>query len=505
METPSNDTTRQGRCSPIAVRALVAVTLVLGVVLRVWLALMNADANDPHLPVIRIIAFEHRFPAKAEAWEAFQPKLYHTTVALLWRALPTRDPLVLVHAAQLLSCVAGILTLMVLLRFLRARGGWVGPLAFALVALSPALVGISAQATNDAFVILFGSLALGFGTRFFDRWRSGDFAGIVVASVLAGLSKGNGLVVILAVLVTFGAAFLFPTLGTASQRRRTALGYGALFVALVVPTVALVGPYATFYREFGTPFVTNWEPSPLPHFYRETVSERPGLTSVVHGLLTFRFIDLLRHPASNYDRTVYPRHRTSLWTRVYAQTHSSRFEGWPSSWASESRKVRNLTRLLFVLGLVPTAILGVGLAVALSRTIREGWVTLQGASRSAPRSPQWAPTVLLVAAVLGHLAFVAVYAIWLRDYSSMKQIFVLPALLGFAVLFADGAEWLDGGRRGATLLRGIAGLALAALLAGYTVDAVVLIRDLRTVARTAPPPELCLTTGTRSLNLLHEP
>ena len=469
-------------------------TLVVAVVLRVWLALVNAQANDPHLPVIRIIAFEHRFPAKGEAWEAFQPKLYHTTVALVWRAMGTRDELALTHAAQLVSCAAAVLTLLVLLRFLDecgpAKTRISTAFAFALAALNPGFVGISAQATNDAFVILFASLALYFGTRFFARWRPGDFLGLVVATVLAGLSKGNGLVVLLAVVVTFVAAFFFPSLAVPS-RRRAVVGHGALFVVLVVPTVAFIGPYAAYQREFGTPFVTNWEPSAPPHLWRETFVERPGLTSVIHGLLTFRYLDLLRHPASTHGGA-YPRHRTSLWTRVYAQAHSSRFEQYPSSWRSDRNKVRILTRALLVLGLLPTAILGVGLVNVAWRCVHESWQQLRGRRPAGAQPEWWAPAVLVVVTVLGYLAFVAVYSVRLRDFSSMKQIFILPALLGFTVFFSEGAKWLNARvalRRSAAVVRGSAGLGLALLLLAYVVDSGVLTRDVQSRARSASLPD----------------
>jgi hypothetical protein len=472
--------------------ALLVTVAVVAVVIRVWLALVNQQSNDPHLPVIGIIAFEHRFPAKREAWEAFQPKLYHATTAIVWRMMGTRDKLALTHAAQLVACAAAILTLVMLLRFLRERdrnGIRISTaFAFAVAALTAGFVGISAQATNDAFVILFASLTLYFGARFFSRWRPRDFAGLVVATVLAGLSKGNGLVVLFAVVFTFGIAFVFPSLAIPSRRRRAALVYGALFVALVLPAVAFVGPYAAHKREFGTPFVTNWDPSPRPHLWRETFVQRPGLTSVVHGLLTFRFIDLLQHPASTHYPWDYPRHRTSLWTRVYAHTHSLRFEQYPEWWKTESPEVRILTRGLFVLGLLPMAILGVGLLVVMWRCMREAVGQLGAGERMDGRPEWWAPNVLMVLAVLGHLAFVAVYSVRLRDFASMKQIFILPALLGFVVLFAEGGDWLDrwvAHRRGAVVLRAAVGLGLAVLLLGYVVDGGGLIRDLWSRARDA--------------------
>src|SRR5690349_6087654 len=136
--------------------ATMRAALALGIVLRIVLALVNRDANDPHLPVVRILAYEHRIPAKTEAWEAFQPKLWHATVAGIWNALSVRSVDAQIVTAQLVSCTAGILTLVVLWWFLRDRreSPAAKTIAFALVALSPGLVGINAQATNDSFVIL---------------------------------------------------------------------------------------------------------------------------------------------------------------------------------------------------------------------------------------------------------------------------------------------------------------------------------------------------------------
>jgi hypothetical protein len=109
---------------------------------------------------------------EGEFWEAFHPKLYHVTVAALWRALPIASPRI--RSAQLVSCAAGIVTLWTALVFLRREAdvsATVRCLSLALIALNPGLIDINAQATNDSFVILFVSLALFFGYRFFCRAR----------------------------------------------------------------------------------------------------------------------------------------------------------------------------------------------------------------------------------------------------------------------------------------------------------------------------------------------
>ena len=105
-QTARSSAWRVGRMWASSGGVFTTIVLVVAIGIRVWLSLVNADSNDNHLPVIRIIAFEHRFPTKAEEWEAFQPKLYHLTTALVWRMMPTRDPLALTHVAQLVSCAA---------------------------------------------------------------------------------------------------------------------------------------------------------------------------------------------------------------------------------------------------------------------------------------------------------------------------------------------------------------------------------------------------------------
>ena len=467
-------------------RLIILAALAAGIMIRVWLALVNTEANDPHLPVIAMIAFDRHVPTKGEAWEGFQPKLYHATVAVVWRAMSTRDPIALARAAQLVSCAAGILTLLVLLRFLRERAGpgeWPGhscALAFAFAALSPGIVGISAQATNDAFVVLFASLALYFGVRFFTRWHRYDFAGMAAATIAAGISKGNGLVVAVAVTGAFAIMAVRRSGGRPTLPTRAVLGHGALFLGIVVPVIAYIGPYASLQRDFGSPFVTNWHLSPRPDLFRETLTERPGLTSVAHGLFTFRPLNLLRYPTSTWNPSEYPRHRTSLWSRVYAQSHSFRFEAWPPSWSSPSRTVRNLTRLILLLA-IPTV-----------------WIIASGAWTILRVREHGPADVLLLLAAAGYLAFVAVYSIRLRDYSSMKQIFIVPALLSFVAMFAAGVERLRASR---WVPWRVVGAVLGLLLAAYLVDAAILIRDLQRHLPAATPPPLDARAGMSTLDI----
>ena len=442
---------------PSAAAAITTAALVVGVALRVILAVVNLEASDPHLPVIRVIAFEHRFPTLEQEWEGFQPKLYHTTAALVWRLLPTRDPYSLTRAAQLVSCAAGVLTLLVVLRFLRLLGAMregsrsgksgrapplSGAVAFAAVALNPALVGISAQATNDAFVVLFAALAICAGARVLAEGRGHNFAALVLWAMLAGISKANGLVAIVAVVATFA---IIAVVGPGPVRRCRAAIRGAVFVALVAGPVALIGPYYSYQREYGTPFATNWPPSPVSPLRYPAFVERPGLTSVSSGLFTFRLVDLLRHPKTTHGWTHYPRHRTSLWSRLHAQAHSAHFESWPPSWKPRSLLVLQLTRALILLGLIPIALVAWGFA-AMAREVVLCWRRARRQAGAADDDDdlarRWPATLLLLVAAAGYLTFEAVLSIRMRDFGFMKTIYILPALPAFAAAFDVGAARL---------------------------------------------------------------
>src|SRR3954462_10267078 len=136
--------------------------LALAFALRLTLALINMDAFDPHMPVVQAIAYEHRIPGRDDMWEGFQPKLWHSTVAMVLRLVPTRHIKDITRIAQGVNVLAGMATLWLIFLFLRRIeiSDRAKLSAFSLVALNPMLIGVDAQATNDSFVILFATLTL---------------------------------------------------------------------------------------------------------------------------------------------------------------------------------------------------------------------------------------------------------------------------------------------------------------------------------------------------------
>src|SRR5262249_18566900 len=111
-----------------------------GVILRVALALVNDQANDDHMKVIKIMAYENRIPENYEAGEAFQPKLYHATVAALLKIGRPQTAQLETILAQLISCAAGILALLLAYRFFMSEieiSKIIRFIAFSLLSFNP--------------------------------------------------------------------------------------------------------------------------------------------------------------------------------------------------------------------------------------------------------------------------------------------------------------------------------------------------------------------------------
>jgi len=458
------------------------VVFFSGVLLRTMLALVNLEANDvDHAEVISIITDQNRIPDKDEVGEAFQPKLYHATVAALWKIIPTQSPPIRIRIGQLVSCTAGVFTLLLALRFFMREirvSAKVGFLSFSLLALNPKLIGINAQVTNDSFVILFASLALYFGYRFFENHLAKDFCSMTIATILASLSKGNGRVVFMAVLAAFTVACFQGSNGYSLTIRKTVL-YASIFLVSFFGVVLRFGPYWEHYRKYGSPFVTNFSLAPFPHVFEKTFFAYPGVTSITDSLLTFRLFDMLRNPVSTNTKEDYPLHRTSLWSQLYGRAHFVHFDAWPPSWQLPSspswqlptRVIRNLGRLIFLCALFPTMLLVVAVWKRIAVAIR--WM-LSGGKEPHARLSDW----LLDLCVFGYIAFIIVYSLRYRDFSVMKAIFIFPGLFGFLTLFGRECDRFYAWCNQKRALQVSADVVFISLLLFYTADAIALNAQL---------------------------
>jgi len=448
------------------------LVFLLGTTLRVALALVNREASDDHLTVIEAMVKENRIVGREEAFEGFQPKLYAAVVAGIGKLLPNPSRPNLNRAGQLVNCAAGVLTMLVAVRFLQRMG--VSPkgrlLAFSFIALNPALIGVSGQATNDAFVILFASLALAQAYLYFRDGRGGNLLAMTLGAVLASLSKGNGLVVPAVILPVWAVGLIRPWPGMLP--RRALFVHVAFFLAVFLGVVTWLGPYWTHFRRYGSPLVINMEPPAFPKLLEETPVRRPGVRSVADAFLTFRLLDMLAEPMINDRPAGFPAHRTSFWSQVYGRSHFLHFEAWPTTWRWRHPLLLALGRTSLVLGLWPTGLLVAGLL----RSLGSAWCRLSGDRRGERIA---SGGLLVTLAAWGYLAFGVVYALRYRDFSTMKPIFMFPGLLGFAAVFAGQYDRFRSRFRGHSAVLAISDALCLLLLVCYVADVESLIIRLR--------------------------
>ena len=440
--------------------------LAIAFALRLTLALTNMEAFDHHMDVVRAIADLHVWPGRDDFWEGFQPKLWHTVVAFIIEPLPTRNIKDFTRIGQLVNAFAGMGTLLFVRRFLAdMRYSRETQLtALALVALNPMVTGLDAMATNDSFAILFSTWTLYFGYRWFAQSRLRDFWWMTAAAVLAVTSKANAIVTVIAVLCGYAIAFLWP-----EYRRGRTAWTAAIFVAVVLLASALLAPYYHHYLQYGSPFITNMAPDPVPaHFFRYVPSKYPeweGVRSGVSWFFTFRLVDLISQPELRLLGP-YRLFRTSLPTMLYGRWNYIHL-GAPQLWENYSALVAWLGRVALLLGLVPAAYFLAGVAKGL-RELLSNLFSRELAAEKPARA-------FLVIAAMGYFAFIALYTYKFRNYTCAKAIYIFPGMLAFYFLFAEAYEKSDVLK---PALRTAQRVALVALCSLYVVDVLVVIHDV---------------------------
>jgi hypothetical protein len=298
-----------------------------------------------------------------------------------------------------------------------------------LVALNPKLIGIYAQATNDSFVIMFSTATLYSIYYFFKTKKSKYFIGLTIFSILAGLSKGNGLILF------FGILFVFILKLIAEKKfllhPNNYLPQITIFSFIYLLIVPVCGQYYYNYREFGSPFTINIKEYPFPHFFQKTYYSRPGVTSIASSYFTFRIIDMVKHPTITNDTFNYPLHRTSLWSQLYGRTHFIFFDFWPPRWQTSNTRILNIGRATLIVALIPTFILLLEIFKAICRrTIN----IVKSDFKFVAEENDWIFDIFL----FGYILFILSYTLIHRDFATMKAIFIFPVLLSVINLFSKG-------------------------------------------------------------------
>jgi hypothetical protein len=413
-------------------------------ILRYSLAVVNREANDPHWQVIGIILDESRLPHAGETWESFQPKLFHWTMAQGIQLLGLHTGVAQTVFPQLMNTTAGMILLFCIVFFLRRLpiSEPVRLWSLALIAFNPVFIATNAQGTNDAFVFLFAALATMTAIEYFRTNRLIFFIVMIIATILAGLSKGNGLVVLLALMGVWVLRMIIK--GWKEGRFFVLSSFALLFFWLLtyLLIVPYFGQYIERYEEQGSPFVTNLKADPLPSLFASSESGRSGVISFSESYLSFPILSLLQTPMiTSQTIDIAPAHRVSLWAQLYGSANFAHFLQWPESWQSTTPFIIDIGRCIIVLGLFPTIAGALWFIIFWIRNLLD--LLLRGRFEEE----SWVHILILT----GYLAFVCLYAWEYRDFGTMKAIFIFPALISIVFFISGGLEACFGRLQGAAM------------------------------------------------------
>jgi hypothetical protein len=438
------------------------VVLGLGIVLRLMLCLVNREANDDHMEAICLIADRKAIPEAWECAECFQPKAFYLMNAGVLLAFNITGPDARIIAIQMVNLVLSFFILWFIWKYLKSKpfSNTVRLMVFAFAALNPCLAGINGQVTNDTLIILLGVLSLYYADRFLSSgsWRDGLLMSLFV--LLSPIVKGSGLVIAIGVFMLLSVHILFSL----PEIRMRILKIGLMLFISCVAIVPFAGGYYYSYINYGTPFSTGIGPSANKRD-SEPFRWRPGIQSVAGGYLTFRLGGMLEQPYINDDPDNFPLHRTSVWSQMYGRTMFLHFDQHPPSWKSTAPAILFAGRLALVLGLIPALLFLLGLLQSLMEFMRKYKFNI----RKFVLSGDWHHLVFIA----GFTGFIILYTRDYPDFSTMKSVFLFPALAAFLYAFAKGYSIITN-----RLLNKAVSSLLILLLCVHVFDIVFLINQL---------------------------
>lgn len=406
----------------------------------ITLAVLNdGSANDNHIEVAELILSKKRAPVYDECWQCYHPKLYHYTLAKTWSWLDINDSWSRIISAQLITAFAGIISLLICLRFILTQpfSHTTQLLSFILIAFNPRLISTHVQPTNDAFIILFGTIIIFQLYRWLKCPSPFILFTIVLATILASATKGNSFVLITSVSIILLIKIIIEKSYNFSLRK-TSLGSFLVFLIITLVSTGYLGGYFSNYKKHGHFFVYNTPVGEAPHFIKKTAFRRPGVRSVIDGYFTFRFFSMLKTPINSNDYGgEYPLHRTSVWTQLYGRTHFIYFDNWPPGvWQTQSSIIINIGRATLILALLPSFIF----LIVFFKTLKK-WVVffLKNKFDFLRKTNDWIFTIFN----LSFIGFIILFTAYGRDYSFMKIVYLFPAIIATANPLMRGFELVN--------------------------------------------------------------
>jgi hypothetical protein len=426
--------------------ATVCPEIILVLLAAVWalLFLHNFPSVPPaagfdapeHLEYVRYIQEHQRLPDAREGWEMFQPPLYYVTCAKLldlgrWKAFEPSGMMVL----RFLSLAIGAVNLALVFAGLRLifPGDWKKPLAgLVLGAFLPAQIYLLHYTTNETLSAMFDTAALCLGLHLLRSsqpwWGWHGVLGIVLGLALS--SKASAVLVVPVVLGALAVQLIL--------RRECAprIWMGAIVAPLLICLLIGGWHYLKLWREFGNPFIGNWDPKVVAPWWQAKGFNTPGYF--------FSFGDSLARPFCSGLHSFWDAFHTTLW--------GDGLLGGKTDFWSRPPWNYDLMAVGFVLALVPAALVLTGLVRAVAGCFRAAHL----------------PWLLLLS--IGWLFSFAILGMSLKvpSYAQTRVSYGLPVLLPFCALGALGFDfWAGRGKVARSVLGVVLGFWLVNLYASF--------------------------------------
>ncbi|MBO6516198.1 MAG: glycosyltransferase family 39 protein [Bacteroidia bacterium] len=395
--------------------------MAVGIGGRLWGGYVNLEANDDHVEVVQRLLNNQSIEHKDSCWECFQPPLFYKTNAAIAQITGKHSRSALFRQMQYENVVFSLLTILLAFLFLKHQGvsQSVNLLTTSFWLVNPALFSIGIQSTNDTLIILLGAGTVYFLVRYLSSKKLSFALWALLSLSIAPHFKGSGIAVFL-----LGTIVLIPILFYVKKHRY-------LLSVLAVSTYLLVthSHYTSNYKKYENAFAINQKKTLKPPLFDDGQEfwKRPGITSVWSGYFKFQFRSLLTTPHNINWGDDYPAHRTSFWAQHYGSFYHAQFLNHPQSWRSTHAGLLNLTRITFILGLLPLGLLLIGLGAELVSFFREIRFDRKFLER-----------LIHFGFLFGFICFNLKYSYDYRDFGCIKAIFILPAILSMTYFFVHG-------------------------------------------------------------------
>jgi tetratricopeptide (TPR) repeat protein len=414
-----------------------AVTVTAAVGVRVWNALTDAlmwgyDAWG-HVAYVLFLDLYRSVPWADQGWSYFHPPLHY---ALGWLLAQFGSGEVLMRGLSLLGGAASLLIAALAAQVTRMaapdRPG-LPLLTFATIAFLPVHLIVGSMPGNE---MTLGALAAGAIVVFIanerratSSWLFDGFCGVLVGAAL--LTKFSGLLPLLVV----AASLVLRPLITADARHLLLRNLGRAALISAVACILALPYYARNVRAFGTPFELS---RGYPLIAQVEGDQPPGVREVADYLRLSP--KMFRDP-----NPLAPHLLNSIWSTAYLNVWADIFRESDVERALQNERGSPSAMIwLPLLGLVPTALAGLGMLLALRDVCR-------GRRRSV-----YVPILMLTGAtVASFVLFTWRVPIW----SAVKASYLLGLSLPYGVFVARAVESLS--RRGPAWGRPLPAMAVA--------------------------------------------